>query len=869
MPKFTSEFVGLDLEATDLSPERGGIIEIGAVRWKNGKEVAEFQTFIDPGTPIPPIITSITNIRDQDVHGQPKFEDVKDDLKKFIGDAPIVGHNIQFDITFLRSQGLPLDNQLFDTWKIATLMLPKASSHSLEALAQDLQLNHPEAHRALHDARVGAELLMYLADKVAELDPITSGRILDVLSRNEYSLKSFFEEVLAGAKAQAATNIVPGWENVPDVIHPHSVHVGERGSGRMSDKQGDTLDVTDIKELFQKAVSPVVPAFEMRTGQVSLAKRVLEQLSEKGIGLIEAGTGLGRREAAVFGAALAKKSPVFYAVAGQHELEAVLPRAESISTFLKKELAVLDRPSNYVFIPALQDVLERDDLQESQTHLAIKMLIWITQTKTGHLKELAITWEERSILEEVSCESHTCSVQPEPELCSFCRAVEHAQSAHVVVLTHGSLLWLGSLEKPLLKPAGLVVDDADRLEESTVKFFGKLVHQERVERLLERVNDVAPDTETATIKNKLTLLAGLVGVFLDHQALESEWSGYRTISISRALENDPEYGRIKTSIAALRASFIELAKQVKDTALARELTAMADTLELFTREEHPNGVITISLNAGQKAVFKFEPVTAAAYVAEHILSATSVVILGPRLSVGQEFEFIRGRLGIPSRVNELLIPGPTPLEERTKVITITDHPESTEKRWPKDTAQVIAQTAQKVGGRVMVVFNGRGQALAVHPELEKLLAGTKIKLITQGLSGGRGKTTKTLQRHPDAVLLTSHLFMQGRKFDHGFKAIIIAKFPFEVPDERYKAMRAKDSQSGFMTFDLPRVALKVREHFDRLLVGPRDRGVFVIIDPKVQKEYAALVLKTLPGVPQVGVATKDLDEQLSLFAKDK
>ncbi|MDP2587289.1 MAG: exonuclease domain-containing protein [bacterium] len=862
MARFTSEFIGLDLEATDLSPERGGIIEIGAVRWKDGKEVAHYQTLIDPGTPIPPIITSITGIMDKDVHGKPSFDSVREELKKFIGSAPIVGHNIAFDINFLRAQGLPLPNVTYDTWKIATLVIPDASSHSLEALAHDLQLNHPEAHRALHDARVGAELFMYLAERVAELDATTAARIRSIIKNNVYSLTGFFEEVLAGPHQTPDKSIMPGWQG-------SAAHTDERPPAGE-----DTFTVKDIATHLQRAVSPTVAAFEVRSQQAELARLTFEALAKNSTTLIEATSGLGRRRALLVGACTQKvNGPIGYVVNGQHELDDTYPAAQSIAAYFKKSVAVIDQPNQYVYIPALEGVLDRTDLEDSQTHLAIKLLIWITKTKTGHLKEVAITWEERSLLEDVSCESHECVVQPEPQKCSFCRALVQAIRSDVVLLKHEMLMWLAHKAPEQLSFGGLIVDDADQLENNTVKYFGIFTHQERIERLLKRVATVAPELDLEPLRNKLTLLAGLVGVFLDHQALEAEWSGYRTISISGALENDPEFGRMRATLSAVADKMADLSGQLRlvqapnATALAALIEEVHQALELFSRPEHPTGVVTLSLNADQKFVFKFEPVSAASYLATYLLEVQPLIIIGPRITVEQKFEFIKGRLGITKKIDEFMVQAPLRLAERTAVITLTDHPESPEPGWVSAMAHVIARTAQQIRGRVLVLFSGRGQVLMVHPEVEKLLAGSSIKLITQGLSGGRGKTTKALQRHSDAVVLSSHYFLRGRKFEHGFSAVILAKLPFEVPDQRYKLMRSKDSGSGFMTYDMPRVALKVREQFDRIIQGPRDRGVLIITDPKIQKGYGELVLQSLPGVPQTACASSKLGEYIAPFAK--
>ena len=601
----------------------------------------------------------------------------------------------------------------------------------------------------------------------------------------------------------------------------------------------------------------------------------MRHFQKKSITLVEATAGLGRRHAALVGicAGTQGEAPVGYAVTSQHELDSVYPTAQSIAKVFKRRAEIIDRPSQYVYLPALESVLERSDLDESQMHLAIKLLIWITKTKTGHLKEVAITWEERSLLDDISCEAHSCSVQPEPNKCSFCRALARAQSANVVLLKHEMLMWLSHRAASALTFGGLVVDDADQLENNTVKYFGLYTHQERIERLLKRVAEAAPDLDLDPLKNKLTLLAGLVGVFLDHQALEAEWSGYRTVSISDALEKDPEYGRIRATLGAISDKLTQLQEQLASSeyssvgGLVALIQELHDSFMVFAKDAHPTGVVTLSLNADQKFVFKFEPASAAAYVARYVLATKPLILVGPRLTVEQKFEFIKGRLGIDEKVDERLIQAPLKLAERTKVITLTDHPESMESGWASATAHIVAATAQQLKGRTLVLFGGRGQALAVHPEVEKLLAGTDIKLITQGLSGGRGKTTKALQRHADAVVLASYHFLQGRKFEHGFSAIILVKLPFEVPDDRYKLLRSKDSASGFMTYDMPRVALKVREQFDRLVQGPRDRGVLIIVDPKIQKQYGELVLQSLPGVTQDAISSRELAQHIAPFAK--
>src|SRR5258708_39274431 len=97
--------VSLDLETTGLDPATAQIIEIGAVKFQDGQIIDRFNTLVDPGTPIPPRVISITGITQEMLFGAPKLAEVLPKARAFIGDAMIVGHNIDFDMTFMQKAG--------------------------------------------------------------------------------------------------------------------------------------------------------------------------------------------------------------------------------------------------------------------------------------------------------------------------------------------------------------------------------------------------------------------------------------------------------------------------------------------------------------------------------------------------------------------------------------------------------------------------------------------------------------------------------------------------------------------------------------------------------------------------------------------
>src|SRR5690606_34901810 len=117
------------------------IIEIGAVRVVDGEVVDEFSQLIDPGFNIPHFITSITGITTEQVAGQPKIEQVLPRIKALVGDAPLIGHNINFDADFMVKHGALQGNVRIDAYDLAAVLLPRAPRYNLNSLAAEMGID--------------------------------------------------------------------------------------------------------------------------------------------------------------------------------------------------------------------------------------------------------------------------------------------------------------------------------------------------------------------------------------------------------------------------------------------------------------------------------------------------------------------------------------------------------------------------------------------------------------------------------------------------------------------------------------------------------------------------------------------------------
>ena len=162
-------YVALDLETTGLSPRDDMIIEIGAVKYLGGKKADSFAAFVNPGRHIPQKITEITGIDDSMVLSAPAVEKVLGELLDFIGELPVLGHNVSFDYSFICQKALDMKIKYhakgIDTHKISRKLLTGLDSRSLESLCSFYNIVEEPRHRAFSDAAAAAKLYDCLYDE--------------------------------------------------------------------------------------------------------------------------------------------------------------------------------------------------------------------------------------------------------------------------------------------------------------------------------------------------------------------------------------------------------------------------------------------------------------------------------------------------------------------------------------------------------------------------------------------------------------------------------------------------------------------------------------------------------------------------------
>lgn len=202
-------FIALDLETTGLNKDSDQIIEVAAVKFSSNQTLETFTTLVNPQKPIPTVSTYITGITDEEVATAPTFAEIKDQLIEFIGDYPIIGHFIKFDIDFLIAKGIPLTNQSHDTFGLASMLIPHLPSYSLETITEYLDLPHQNKHRALDDTIAAMQLFLELQKIIAHTPQATLQQIQSVAQKSNWADRHFFISPLYSTKVNKPAINIP------------------------------------------------------------------------------------------------------------------------------------------------------------------------------------------------------------------------------------------------------------------------------------------------------------------------------------------------------------------------------------------------------------------------------------------------------------------------------------------------------------------------------------------------------------------------------------------------------------------------------------------------------------------------------------
>jgi DNA polymerase-3 subunit epsilon/ATP-dependent DNA helicase DinG len=509
-----SPIVALDIETTGLNTDKDAITEIGAVRFNTRRVEAEWHSLINPGRRIPPQITQLTGITDAMVRSAPSLRDVLPDLDQFVGDLPVLGHNVRFDLGFLRKAGILRTNDPLDTYDMAAVLMPSAGRYNLGALAQALSIPLPATHRALDDARVTHAIYLKMYEEAMQLPLDLLAEIVrlgdNVINWDGYGL--FFEVLRARSKETMSARKAKGG--------PLGPLFGDRPI-----READPLiPVADPLPLEVEEVSAILeyggqfshflPQFQQRPEQVELLRAITKTISEGRHLLAEAGTGVGKSFAYLIPSAIWAYQNGQRVVISTNTINLQdqlinkdIPDLQQVLD-LDIRATILKGRANYLCPRRVEILRRRGPETPEEVRVLSKVLVWLQGSSSGDRGEINLRGPfEREVWNRLSAADDLCSAENclkhTGGRCPFYRARQAAQNAHLIVVNHALLLAdIATGNRVLPEYDTLIVDEAHHIESATTNALSFRATQFDLVRLLRELGN----NQSGIMGRLLTLL---------------------------------------------------------------------------------------------------------------------------------------------------------------------------------------------------------------------------------------------------------------------------------------------------------------------------------------------------------------------------
>lgn len=898
-------FAVIDLETT--GPDAAGgdrIIQFGCALVKNRQIVQTLSQLVNPDRPIPTPIQALTGITPDMLTAAPYFDEVAPAIAAMLSGTVIVAHNVNFDYPFLSQAfteaGLPaLTNQAIDTVQLAQVILPTAQSYRLGDLTRELGIEHDNPHRADSDAISTAKLMLALVDRFKRL-PGPTQRL--VAAHADFMIRDT-DQVLKQAAAQAP-KLTGRFLKVDDLVVRVPLKPGkadpETAAYPASDKEK--------RRLLRKA------KLRFRFAQAKMMDKIYDNAQGAQHPLfIEAGTGLGK--------SLGYLVPFAYVASPQKRLVVATATtvlqdqlanrtANQLTAILgaKPKLTVLKSPRHLLDLAKFAATLSQQQLNKADRLLQLRILVWLTQTRTGDLDELHLSDSQTPLLAQIRHTGDCGDAQTNPYYAVdfYVRLQERAADAAIIVTNHAYLIH--HHDDPVFDHAPfLVVDEAQHFPDNAISGFTVKLDLTRMRRGLQHLSHLLKQQVDASLlaiyaqdelmryqlASTSTLVQQLVGRVQTLQQYYASRYLYPSGQVGEVALTADELSELilssrddLTQLAAgitqvgrlahtLRSDYLQNRSRFTDSdartfqQLDETTTGLSDCLPALNQvlaDQTPllnPSLCTASVQMRHKndtssLVLRWHVINPQAQTQALLRRFTAPVFTSATLTVRKTADYLAQQLGyakIPDD-DQMRLRSPFKYRQLARVMIAKGAPEPP--KTPTDGyADFLASSIRTIASgkqQTLVLFNSLAVIAAVYERLSASPLAQNQEILAQGVTGSNGKIARRFAAGENTLLLGAASFFEGIDFPaKQLECIILTRLPFSTPQsDLANAQSAAVLAAGgdpFRDDVLPRATLRLRQAFGRLIRTETDRGVFVVLDPRfTTTDYGRSMQRALPSV---------------------
>lgn len=854
-------FVVIDVETTGLTPSQNEIIEIGMIKINNGLLNETYESFIKPKVKIPHIITRLTGIKDRDVADAPKFIDIVNIIKDFIGDSILIGHNIGFDFAMLNSalirENLPLlTNQTIDTLDVFSIIKPIYPSYKLEYIANNYLNKTDNFHRALNDAKITGELFLNSLNDIKE-----NKELLNIICY-------IFKE----------SNSVLG-----KIFHTFQ---GETSSEKY--KLNDIIKKSDHKSVPDTSHVEVNRKDLYSRNNIIQNKRINKKINsfldkDKGV-VINTQNGEDNYLSCVIESAVwAKKNnqPVIISFDEHNQKTPAQIRTITRNAF---KVSIIEKSNNYACLNKINILLKNISKNKNTSKLPdfAALLHWLQITDEGKIDELhkriSAIFEKSISSDSIYCKNKNCRFA---ENCFISRSKQVAKDSQLVFINHKSLLPILAdknkinMHKTIIFDAHKLInfDRSSHVESISTKTIYNISNK-LINRKINIYNELSLKMDSSTITQLCEFVTKSIEKYNSanehllsafEQAIKNNQKTSRKNNISNVnivdIINSSNIEEIKEAINTLSECkseiqvtnnqiIVELKKSDKyNKKTLQKILHHNDSLNhianylnsFFLQSKNEIKWCEFHHNVRRNTLSFYKSNIDSNLNIRPILENENTAYLSPIINFGNKLDYFTSKLSLKKHT-QLNIK--SDFKSRIKYCKLKELKGNSR---GIDKSELLNELLIKSKSRLLIISRKKSKIYSIYKGLTHKTNKSIIHSHHQFISK---KDINSFNANSKAILMSTYDQLQSIKYKIDAKCIIILDLPFmdiSSPYNYYRISQIRKKQKHwFNSYVLPEAVLKYKSTIYNIICNRKGLTSVVDISPRLKKKYGTFFTKWMP-----------------------